>query len=105
MSNSPPLAPVDNDDAINRVIEGAAVGTAVGITAVATDPDGDPVAYSLVDDAGGRFAIDPVTGVVIVANAALIDYETDRSHAIVVQAVDANGASSMEAFNIAVADA
>ena len=50
------------------MLENAANGTTVGITALATDPDGtNTVTYSLDDDAGGRFAIDATTGVVTVA--------------------------------------
>ncbi|HMS03588.1 MAG TPA: cadherin repeat domain-containing protein, partial [Gemmatimonadaceae bacterium] len=45
------------------------------ITASAGNGDG-PITYSLVDDAGGRFAIDPATGVVTVANGGLLDFET-----------------------------
>ena len=45
------------------VLENAAVGTAVGVTAFADDADGsDTVTYSLDDDAGGRFTIDANTG-------------------------------------------
>ena len=48
----------------------ATVGTVVGVTAFADDPDGtDTVSYSLDDDAGGLFAIDATTGVVTVAGA------------------------------------
>src|SRR5690606_13903996 len=67
---------VDSDGTGNTISESAANGTAVGITALATDADAtDTVSYSLVDDAGGRFAIDAATGVVTVADAALLDYE------------------------------
>ena len=38
-----------------------------------TPPTG--VTYSLTDDAGGRFQIDPVTGKVTVADADLLLYE------------------------------
>ena len=54
----------------------------------APDP-GDTVTYSLTDDAGGRFAIHPTTGVVTVANGALLNYETAASHGITVKATDA----------------
>ncbi len=52
----------DNDGASNYVLENAANGTTVGITGLASDPDGtDVVTYSLDNNAGGRFAIDPNT--------------------------------------------
>jgi VCBS repeat-containing protein len=73
--NDAVTTPIDTNAATNAVNENAAVGTIVGLTAQATDADGDPITYSLVDDAGGKFAIDPNTGVVTVAGA--INYETD----------------------------
>ena len=41
--NRPPTTPIDSDGAANAVDEGAATGTSVGLTAFATDPDGDTV--------------------------------------------------------------
>ncbi len=50
----------DNDGVANYVLENASNGTTVGITGLASDPDGtDVVTYSLDNNAGGRFAIDP----------------------------------------------
>ena len=43
-------------------------------------PGAGPVTYSLTDSAGGRFAIDALTGVVIVANGLLLDFEAATSH-------------------------
>ena len=65
-------APADSNGAANAVDENAANGTAVGITAAASDADAttNAITYSLTDDAGGRFAIDANTGVVTVANGA-----------------------------------
>ena len=48
----------DANASANTLAENAIAGTAVGITASASDPDaGDSVSYSLDDDAGGRFAM------------------------------------------------
>ncbi len=45
----------DNDGASNYVLENASNGTTVGITGLASDPDGtDVVTYSLDNNAGGR---------------------------------------------------
>jgi len=75
----------DLDGAAESVPENSSLGTTVGITALAEDADGtDTVAYSLDNDAGGRFAIDPDTGVVTVAGA--LDYESAASHLITVRA-------------------
>ena len=84
--------------------EDTAAGTAVGITAASTDPNGGQVTYSLTDDAGGRFAIDAASGVVTVADAASIDYEgSGGSYAITVQASD-GALTSTQSFTITVTD-
>ncbi len=88
VTNAPPTLPADSDPGANLVNENAVNGTAVGITAFSSDPDFQPVVYSLTDDAGGRFAIDSNTGVVMVANGALLDFEAATSHSITVQASD-----------------
>jgi Ca2+-binding RTX toxin-like protein len=82
----------DSNAANNAVAEGAAAGTVVGVTAIANDPGGGPLTYSLVDNAGGRFQINATTGVVTVLNGGLIDYETATSHTIVVRATDGTNA-------------
>jgi VCBS repeat-containing protein len=71
-----PTTPVDNDAAANTVVEGAANGSTVGVTLFSDEPNGPAVVYQLTDNAGGRFAVDPSTGVVTVANAALLDFES-----------------------------
>ncbi|WP_345193225.1 Ig-like domain-containing protein [Kistimonas scapharcae] len=89
----------------NRVSEGASNGTVVG-KAVATDIDtGDTLTYSLVDDAGGRFAIDGNTGTITVANSSLLDFETATSHTVRVRVVDAGGLSSEQDIAISVVNA
>ena len=100
-----PLTPTDSNAAANSVSEGAANGTVVGITAASSDVNGGTVTYSLTDNAGGRFAINASTGVVTVANSALLDYESASGHAysITVQASDGTLTSS-QTFSIAVTD-
>ena len=93
----------DTDGTANAVDENASVGTVVGVTALATDPDGsDTVSYTLSDDAGGLFAIDANTGVVTVAGA--IDREAAASHDIEVTATSTDGSTSVQSFTIAVND-
>jgi glucose-6-phosphate isomerase len=103
--NEAPVGAIsDTDGALDSVAENAAVGTAVGVTAFATDPDAtnNTVTYSLDDDAGGRFSIEAATGIVRVAGA--IDREAAASHDIVVRATSADGSSSTATFAIAVTD-
>ena len=95
-----PSAPVDSDSNPNQVVEGADNGTLVGLTAEAFDVNGGAVSYALIDDAGGRFAIDATTGVVSVADGSLLDYEVAQTHQIVVAALDGSGAVNTESFLI-----
>ncbi len=93
----------DENNAPNTVAENSATGTTVGITAKATSPEGKAVTYSLTDNAGGRFAINATTGIVTVANSALLDFETNTTHNITVQASDGTRTTS-QMFTIAVTD-
>ncbi len=96
----------DTNVAANAVAENSATGTVVGTTAFASDADStsNAIAYSLDDDAGGRFAINATTGVVTVANGSLLDAETSASHAVLVRATSADGSFSTQTFAISVTD-
>lgn len=60
------------------------VGTIQG-----SDPDGDPLGYSLVGgNTGGAFAINPTTGQIRVANSAALDFETTPVFTLIVRATD-----------------
>jgi len=101
--NETPGTIVDKDGSVNTVLETAAVGTVVGITASAVDPDaGDSITYSLSNNAGGLFAVDSKTGVVTVAGG--LDYETANQHTITVRATDGGGKFSEANFDIKVGD-
>ena len=70
------------------VAESAVDGTVIG-TYQGSDPDvGDTLTYSLFDSAGGRFAIDPDTGVITVADSSQFDFESTDSYSIVVRIDD-----------------
>jgi uncharacterized membrane protein len=97
--------PVDLNGASNVIAENASNGVAAGITASATDPDTpSTIAYSLTNDAGGRFAIDPTTGVVTVANSSLLNYEAAAFHVITVRAISQDGSKSDHSFTIELSD-
>ncbi len=95
---------VDSDATIDEVPENAAIGTSVGITAQAIDADAtnNATTYTLDDDAGGRFAIDGVTGEITVNGG--LDYETDTSHNVIVRATSSDGSVSTQSFSISVTD-
>ncbi len=104
------LPPTDLKLVADPVAENAPDGSVVG-TAAATDPDGGAalarlaaaggsLTYALTDDAGGRFAIDPASGEVTVANGALLDYEDAHQHHITVKVTDPGGLSETATFAI-----
>jgi hypothetical protein len=95
-------AVADIDESENAVDENSAAGSATGIQAEAGAADGTSVVYSLLDDAGGLFAIDPETGIVTVAGA--LDAETAGSHQIVVLATGSDGSTQTETFTIQIRD-
>ena len=77
--------PTDTDAAANRVAGGAAAGTAVGVTAKATDADAtrNAVTYSIAGfSAASPFKVDAVTGVVSVNNPSAINYTIAKSLAV-----------------------
>ena len=103
VANLPPSAPSDSDGAADQTYDNAPQGSSTGVQASATDPAGGAVTYSLLDDAGGRFAIDPVTGIVTVgATPIVFDTVTPANNAIsiTVRASDASGAHSEQSFVI-----
>ncbi|MFD1695782.1 beta strand repeat-containing protein [Roseibium aestuarii] len=90
------------DGTENTVAENSAGGTAVGITAFAEDADAtDTVTYSITDT---RFDIDPTTGVVTVADGAVLDAETTSSIDLVVTATSTDGSTSQATFTITISD-
>jgi Ca2+-binding RTX toxin-like protein len=93
-------APTNATLSASTVAEGAANGTVVGtVTGVDSDA-GSTLIYSLVDNAGNRFAINATTGQLTVANASLLDYESATSHAITVRVTDQGGLTFDKTFTI-----
>ena len=97
-------APIDATLIGGGVPENSANGTVVG-TISGTDPDvGDVLSYALLDAAGGRFAIDAHTGLITVANGALLDFESNASHNVTVRVMDHDGLFIDKTFTIVVAN-
>jgi hypothetical protein len=104
----PPPPPPSNQAPTDIVLSGwsvrenSAAGTAVG-TLSAADPDaGDTHTFTLLDSAGGRFAIE--NGRLVVAAGATLDFETASTHTVVVRATDAGGLSFDETLTIQLAN-
>ena len=83
--------------------ENSADGTVVGNVTVIDSDIGDTFIYNLLDDAGGRFDLDPGTGVVTVVDGSLLNYEADTVHTITVEVTDSGGESYSEVMPIQVA--
>ncbi|MHC2302759.1 beta strand repeat-containing protein [Rhizobium mongolense] len=79
------------------------LGTVIG-TLSASDPDtGDQQSFTLLDNAGGRFAL--VNGnQIIVNNGVALDFEQANSHQITVRATDTAGNSIDRAIAVGVVD-
>ena len=99
VNDAPVAAAVTNGTLL--VNEKAANGTGI-VTFTGTDVDGDALTYSLTNSAGGRFAIDPVTGQLSVANGSLINYAAATSHNITVRVADPSGLYADQTFTVQV---
>ncbi|MFO1001910.1 MAG: cadherin domain-containing protein [Planctomycetaceae bacterium] len=99
-------AVTDTDTNTEAVLENAANGTVVGLTAYAFDADSttNAIVYSLDSNAGGRFAIDANTGIVTVANSTLLNYEAQTSHSVTVRATSTDGSFSVRTYTIQLND-
>jgi hypothetical protein len=96
-------APTDITGGPFSAAENTANGTIIG-SVTGQDPQNDTLTYSLVDDAGGRFAIDSITGQLTVANGSLLDFESNTSHSVTVRVTDAGDLTFDKGFTIAVSD-
>jgi DNA-binding beta-propeller fold protein YncE len=94
----PPPAPIvdgdpnaisDTDAAPDRVLESAVAGTPVGLALALASSGTATVEYSLRDNAGGAFSIDPSSGIVRVASG--VDFEAGPTRTIIVQAAVGQG--------------
>ncbi|MFI4892488.1 MAG: cadherin domain-containing protein, partial [Phycisphaerales bacterium JB058] len=97
-------APTDLTFTGGTVAEDAVAGTVVAVASVVDADDGDSHTYELVDNAGGRFEIDPDTGEITVADGASQNNEAARSQALTVRVTDAEGETYEESLSIGVND-
>ena len=96
---------IDVDAARDAVQENAAAGTAVGIEVFGVDLDGsdNEVDYALVDDAGGRFVIDPLGGQIVTARR--LDHESEgQLHTVTVLAQSVDGSVATASWTISLDD-
>ena len=86
------------------VAENTASGSSVGVALTTDATANDSFLYQLLDNAGGRFAIDLLTGEVTVLEGSLLDYEQTQSHDITIQVTDATGNSLDKTLTILLTD-
>ncbi|MET3593958.1 hypothetical protein ABID26_003360 [Mesorhizobium shonense] len=92
--NTPP----DANTAANQISQNAAAGTAVGITASATDPDaGSTVTYTIDDT---RFAINASTGVITRSSTGALDAQSEPSINLHVTAKSSDGSIDIHTFTV-----
>ena len=94
------------------ISEATLPGTGVGLTVSAATSAADSATIARYDitnsvnnggtDSMGTFAIDPSSGVVILAKA--LDYETDTSHVITVTTTTTDGITATQNYTINVTD-
>ncbi|MCZ8227089.1 MAG: lectin-like protein [Microcystis sp. LE19-84.1B] len=95
-------APTNIQLSKNNIDENSPNGTVIG-TLTTTDPDANNTfSYSLVDNAGGRFAIN--SNQLIVADGTKLDYETNQKHTITIRTQDQGGLTYDKSFDINLID-
>jgi hypothetical protein len=105
LQNADPSAPVDVNTGSNSVLEHAAAGTTVGITAQSADANGGTLSYALANNYGGALAIDAATGIVTVADSSKLNFETLGSSLLLgVIATDGVGATTRSDFTLSLSD-
>ncbi len=93
-------SPADANSTANQIAELAAAGTAIGITASASDPDAsDTVSYS-IDDA--RFTIDAATGVITRSGVGALDFETQTSITLTVTATSSDQSTATQTYTLGI---
>ncbi len=106
--NEPPVFDANAPTSLN-VIENTTAGEDIGDPITATDPEDDPITFSLDDGDGASFeietdaSVDPAEGQ-IQTKASLMD-ESKASYTVTVTASDDNGAESTHVVTITVTDA
>ncbi|WP_181166178.1 putative Ig domain-containing protein [Mesorhizobium sp. B2-5-5] len=91
-------APPDANTAANQILQSAAAGTAVGITASASDPDaGSTVTYTIDDS---RFAINASTGVVTRSSTGTLNAQSEPTINFHVKATSSDGSFDTHTFTV-----
>ena len=87
-NNNPPRFG-EGDATARTVLEDAEIATKVGAPLEATDPDGNPLQFSLSGAGQDYFQVDPGTGQLM--TATMLDYETQIMYSVQVRVQDGQG--------------
>ncbi len=82
------------------VLENSPAGTRVGKPVTTTDPNNDPLTYSLTGTDAGNYRIDQSTGQITVAPRVMLDADSDASDEVTVTATDPAGQTGTVTVNI-----
>jgi len=94
--NQPPVI----SDQIFSLNEDSENGTVVG-SVIATDPDGDVLAFSIsAGNTDDVFIINSTTGELTVNNSPVLDFETTASFSLTVQVDDGNGETTSASITV-----
>lgn len=102
VGTNPNVAPTNITLSENDVDENATNNTLIGALFAVDANAGDTHSYQLIENAGGRFALDGTN--LVVADGALLDYEANTQHTVIVRATDAGGLSVDKTLTITVND-
>ncbi|MGO4572982.1 hypothetical protein [Microvirga sp. 2TAF3] len=84
------------------IIESASAGTVIGILTTTDSTLDDTFTYTLLDNAGGRFAIQGSK--LVVADGTKLDYEQSTSHQVTIRVSDKGELTLDKSFSIHVSD-
>ncbi|MFC4173799.1 cadherin domain-containing protein [Microvirga sp. GCM10011540] len=97
--DGPNAAPTDLSISESSVVENSPAGTIVGILS-ATDPDGNTVYYSLVEDSDEKFMVSD--NQLLVRQGAVLDWDAQTQHEVKIRVFDRFGTYTEQTFTIAV---
>ena len=102
-ANQPPKFQ-EGTTATRSVAENAEAGTPVGDRFGAFDNDSTTITYTLAGEDARSFAVDPETGQLSVAAGAALDFESQRTLTVTVQAADETGNRATIAVTVTVSN-
>ncbi len=88
---------------VGQISDGATVGVLAGITARATDPDGDTLSYAIVGgNTGDWFTINSSTGVVSVKSGRTVQYESTTNGQVTLNIRASDGSLTVQNNNLTI---